>query len=129
MNKYQLRRANLPTITLLIVQFYCNIISMNEFEPRQRLITPEDGTNLFATQLQIFPELLDEVYALSGGKIGVVNAIMIRMGDAISKDPERETTVSRIREALGVSADQTALAEWREEFWKQYKQDLENPES
>lgn len=94
-------------------------------DPSQRFITPEKGVELFAMQATLFPELVDEISKLSGGSIGILNAIMLRMGDAISEDPTQNTTPARIREVLGVPEDPSALPEWQSTFWNAFKLEQE----
>jgi hypothetical protein len=89
--------------------------------PRERYMPLEQAMGLFSMQLQLFPELLAEVTTLSGGSIGVVNAIMETMGDSISYNPMTEITVHRVREVLNVPSDSTQLEEWRAQFWQSYK--------
>jgi len=97
----------------------------DNLDPSQRFITPERGVELFAMQAQFMPEIMAELHTLSGGSIGVLKAIMIRMGDAISEDPYSETTSTRIREVLGVPEDQSALPEWQSRFWDAFKEEQE----
>jgi hypothetical protein len=93
--------------------------------PADRFITPEKGAGLFAMQLDIFPELRSEFELLSGGSIGVVRAIIEKMGDAISEDPMQETTVTRLRDVLGAPTDPKQLDEWRRGFWDAFKAERE----
>ena len=100
---------------------------MTEFiDPNQRLITPDKGIQLFAMQMEIFPQVSEEVTKLSGGSVGVLKAIIFRMGDAISEDPMQETTVDRVREVIGAPESEGELEEWRTAFWDAFKQEQEN---
>lgn len=97
----------------------------DNLDQSQRFISPEKGVELFVIQAQMFPEIIDEITLLSGGSIGLVNAIMLRMGDAISEEPMLETTPARMREILGVPEEPTALPEWQSTFWDAFKQEQE----
>ena len=107
-----------------IVQCDMILLHMNAgLDPSQRFITPERGVELFALQAQVLPDIKAEILTLSGGNVGVFNAIIMRMGDAISEDPDQKTTVSRIREVLGVPEDPSALPGWKSAFWDAFKQE------
>ncbi len=89
-----------------------------------RLITPEAGQEYFVMQAQLLPEIESAVLYFSGGSVSVVRAIIERMGEAISKDPMQETTVSRIREVIGAPDDSASTDEvrvWRGNFWDAFK--------
>ena len=91
-------------------------------QDRPRFISVEEGQQLFAMQMQVLPALQAEVIRLSAGKIGVIGAIINRMGDAVSLDPDVETTPALIRRTVGAPEDDDAdLEPWRESFWKQHK--------
>ena len=94
-------------------------------DPIQRFITPEGCKELFGLQVQLLPELLGEVHLLSKGSPGLVVAIVERMGDSISEDPDIDVTPTRIREVLGAPEDESALPEWRETFIQVLQQEQE----
>lgn len=94
-------------------------------DPSQRFINPEEGEKLFGMQLQIFPELLEEVHFLSGGSPGLIKAIIGKMGEAISEEPDQDVTSGLIREVLGVPDDPRGTDEWRETFKEALRQEKE----
>jgi len=88
-------------------------------EERLHFLRKEHATQLFATQLQIDSELLEEVHILSGGRPGLINAIIARVADANSYEPEAVTTPGRARSIIGAPEDYEQLDEWREGFVQQ----------
>jgi hypothetical protein len=90
-------------------------------QERRRVLSFEEAANAFAMQLQIFPELLDEIAVLSGGSLGMVNAIMETVTEEISYTPGEDTTPQRVRSILGAPSGPEQLSEWRGHFWDQYK--------
>jgi hypothetical protein len=95
----------------------------DKLNKNERLITPDQGVELFIMQAELIPEVLEEVTVLSGGSIGIVKAIMMRMGDAISEDPMQETTPARIREVLDAPTEKSELPEWQSSFWDAFKKE------
>lgn len=85
---------------------------------RRRLMPLKEANQVFGMQLRIFPELMDTVATLSGGRVGVLTAILNTVGEEISYDPEPETTPQRIREILGAPEDDSQLEQWRFDFWE-----------
>ena len=101
--------------------FVCfHIIIMSEF-PSPHSISPEEAAGLFAMQLQILDEVKDEFARITGGNIGVANAVIVKMALAISEDPWADTTPERIREITGAPEADEGLEEWRIDFWDRFK--------
>ncbi|HUD06868.1 MAG TPA: hypothetical protein VMR34_03190 [Candidatus Saccharimonadales bacterium] len=98
-------------------------------QARQRVLSFEQAARTFAMQLQIFPELLDEVTALSSGKIGVLNAVMETVTDEISYSPMEETTPQRIRSIVGAPSETEQLDEWRGNSGTNTNSTVLNPKS
>ena len=100
---------------------------MEQERQRRRILSTEEAGQAFALQLKLFPELMDEFAKLSGGSLGVMNALMHSIADEISYEPMEETTPERMRSIVGAPEDAEQLHEWRETFWDQYKaaQDLQ----
>lgn len=96
-----------------------------ENEPNQsekrRVLPLETATRTFALQLQLFPELLKEFSKLSGGSIGVVNALLEKIGDEISYNPYEDMNPERVRAFAGAPVDDAELPAWREKFWDDFK--------
>lgn len=92
-----------------------------EPQERTRMIPFELAASTFAMQLKLFPNLLSEVTTLTGGSLGILNAIMITVSDEISYTPWEDTTPQRIRTILGAPEDRSQLGEWRANFWDQFK--------
>ncbi|MDO8657311.1 MAG: hypothetical protein Q7K55_01125 [Candidatus Levybacteria bacterium] len=88
---------------------------------KQRVMPLEEAIQIFAMQLQLFPELFDELVKLSGRKPAVVNALMKKIGDEISYEPMDEMTPKRMRQFTGAPDDDAKLPEWREKFWYAFK--------
>ena len=97
---------------------------MRDFEAGRaefRFISPEHGTELFAMQVSLLPELALEVARLTGGNPAIISAVVVRMGQAISEEPMDETTVEYMREVLGVPEDEAQLGDWRRNLWDTLK--------
>ena len=75
----------------------------------------------FALQLELFPELMDEVITLAGGSLGMLRAIVETVGNEISYSPMEDTTTQRIRQIVGAPDDDLQRGEWRGNFWDQFK--------
>ncbi len=84
-------------------------------------ISPERGAEIFAQQLLLFPDLVDELMILTDGSVDVVKAVMVTMGEAISEDPVSETNPERLRAALRAPTDESLLDQWREDFLNTFK--------
>jgi hypothetical protein len=90
-------------------------------EGKQRVIPLGQAHDVLKAQLTIWPELMDQALALSGGSIVILQAVIKTMADEISYNPRVETTTESMRRTVGAPDNEEAQTAWRQDFWASYK--------
>ena len=92
-----------------------------------RVFPKEEGVSLFATQLELLPDIKAEFMHLSGRNPGTMLALMDRIGDKISFNPDFMMTPERLRVMVEAPANEADLPEWRGKVWDDFKAEQKLP--
>lgn len=96
---------------------------------RPRAIGFAEAASALTQQLESHQALMDEFMKLSGGRIGLIDALLETIADEISYAPHILPTPEQLRSIVGAPLNDEDLYEWQLGFWDSYKaaKNVRNP--